>query len=77
MCSNRIASARDRAPKLRMTVISTTEAAGCDVTTRLSLGLWSEASNWARSPIWARTRSVVQPMVCLSGREPASISTIT
>ena len=72
-----MASARDRAPKVTTTVISTTEAAGCDVTTRLILGRWSEASNWVRSPIWARTRSVVQPTVCLSGREPASISTIT
>ena len=72
-----MASARDRAPKVTTTVISTTEAAGCDVTTRLILGRWSEASTWVRSPIWARTRSVVQPTVCLSGREPASISTIT
>ena len=77
MCSKRMASARDRAPKVTTTVISTTEAAGCDVTTRLILGRWSEASTWVRSPIWARTRSVVQPTVCLSGREPASISTIT
>ena len=59
------------------TVISTTEAAGCDVTMRRILGRWSEATNWVRSPIWARTRSVVQPTVCRSGREPASISTIT
>ena len=59
------------------TVISTTETAGCDVTMRRILGRWSEATNWVRSAIWARTRSVVQPMVCLSGREPASISTIT
>src|SRR5580704_17232505 len=77
MCSKRMASARDRAPKVTTTVISTTEAAGCDVTTRLILGRWSEASTWVRSPIWARTRSVVQPTVCLCGREPASISTIT
>lgn len=72
-----MASARDRGPKVMMTVISTTEAAGCDVTMRRILGRWSEATNWVRSPIWARTRSVVQPTVCLSGREPASISTIT
>ena len=77
MCSKRIASARDRGPKLTTTVISTTEAAGCDVMMRRILGRWSEASTWVRSPIWARTRSVVQPTVCLSGREPASISTIT
>ena len=32
MCSNRMASARDRGPKLTTTVISTTETAGCDVT---------------------------------------------
>src|SRR5271166_5174809 len=77
MCSNRMASARDRGPKLTTTVISTTETAGCDVTIRRILGRWSEATNWVRSAIWARTRSVVQPTVCLSGREPASISTIT
>ena len=77
MCSKRMASARDRGPKLTTTVISTTEAAGWDVTMRRILGRWSEASTWVRSPIWARTRSVVQPTVCLSGREPASISTIT
>ena len=59
------------------TVISTTETAGCDVMMRRILGRWSGATNWVRSPIWARTRSVVQPTVCLSGREPASISTIT
>jgi hypothetical protein len=44
---------------------------------RRILGRWSEASSWVRSPIWARTRSVVQPTVCRSGRVPASISTIT
>jgi hypothetical protein len=77
MCSKRMASARDRDPKLTTTVISTTETAGCDTTMRRILGRWSEASDWVRSPIWARTRSVVQPTVCLSGREPASISTIT
>ncbi len=77
MCSKRMASARDRGPKLTTTVISTTEAAGCDVTMRRILGRWSEATNWVRSPIWARTRSVVQPTVCLNGRAPASISTIT
>ena len=77
MCSKRMASARDRGPKVTTTVISTTEAAGCDVTIRRILGRWSEASTWVRSPIWAPTRSVVQPTVCLSGREPASISTIT
>ena len=59
------------------TVISTTEDAGCEVMMRWILGRWSEASNWVRSPIWARTRSVVQPTVCRIGREPASISTIT
>ena len=59
------------------TVISTTEAAGCDVTMRRILGRCSEVTSRVRSPIWARTRSVVQPTVCLSGREPASISTIT
>lgn len=59
------------------TVISTTEAAGCDVTMRRIMGRCSEATNWVRSPIWARTRSVVQPTVCRSGRDPASISTIT
>ena len=77
MCSKRMASARDREPALMTTVISTTEAAGCDVTMRWILGRWSEATNRVRSPIWARTRSVVQPTACLSGREPASISTIT
>ncbi len=72
-----MASARDRGPKLTTTVISTTEAAGCDVTMRRILGRWSEATTWVRSPIWARTRSVVQPTVCLNGRAPANISTIT
>jgi len=51
MCSKRIANARDRDPKLTTTVISTTEAAGCDVTMRRILGRWSEASIWVRPPI--------------------------
>jgi hypothetical protein len=76
-CSKRMASARDRGPKVTTTVISTTEGAGCDVTMRRILGRWPEASDWVRLPIWARTRSVVQPTLCLSGREPANISTIT
>ena len=77
MCSKRMARARDRGPKLTTTVISTTRAAGRDVMMRRILGRWSEASTWLRRSIRARTRSVVQGTICLGGREPASISTIT
>jgi len=58
-------------------VISTTETAGCEVMTHWSLGRWSEVKSRVSPSTRARTRSVVQGMSCLDGREPASISTMT
>ncbi len=76
-CSNRMARARDRGPKLITTVISTTRAAGRDVMMRRILGRWPAARAWLSRSICARTRSVVQETSCLGEREPASTSTIT
>jgi hypothetical protein len=58
-------------------VISTTDTAGCEVMMRWSLGRWPGVKSRVSPSTRARTRSVVQGMSCLDGREPASISTIT
>jgi hypothetical protein len=77
MCSKRMARARDRAPQLTITVISTTRSLGRDATIRVILGGRSEARYVASRPSWVRALSVVMGMSCLLGREPASVSTIT
>jgi hypothetical protein len=72
-----MARARDRAPQLTITVISTTRSLGRDATIRVILGGRSEARYVASRPSWVRALSVVMGMSCLLGREPASVSTIT
>src|ERR1700723_3105436 len=72
-----MARARERAPKLTTTVISTTRSAGRDITMRAILGRRPAASSGARIPTRARTRSVAMQTSCRSGRTPASTSTIT
>jgi hypothetical protein len=77
MCSKRMARARDRAPQLMITVISTTRSLGRDATIRVILGGRSEVRYVASRPSWVLALSVVMGMSCLVGREPASVSTIT
>src|SRR5690349_22800589 len=58
-------------------VISTTSAAGRDVTIRRILGLWPGVRVRVSRLIRSRTRSVVQGASCLGDRAPARISAIT
>src|SRR5690242_14643964 len=58
-------------------VISTTGAAGRDVTIRRILGLWPGVRVRVSRLIRSRTRSVVQGASCLGDRAPARISAIT
>ena len=75
--SSRAAKARVRDPNPTMTETSTTSSTGRDVRTRCTLGRCSAASTGPRRRMCARARSVVQGVIWLAGREPASVSART
>ena len=75
--SSRAARARVRDPNPTMTETSTTSFTGRDVRTRCTLGRCSAASRGPRRRMCARARSVVQGVIWLAGREPASVSART
>ena len=75
--SSRAARARVRDPNPTMTETSTTSSTGRDVRTRCTLGRCSAASRGPRRRMCARARSVVQGVIWLAGREPASVSART
>ncbi len=75
--SSRTASARVRAPKLTTTVISTTPAAGCAVTTRRTRGRCPAISVGPSCRMRWRAAIVVHGTICRAGRDPASVSART